>query len=452
MAGEETKFGEICAHSAFGPRFSSDDYAFDGNVATLRTTDISADGRIDYATMPIAQLDLDRFSNHVLQKDDMVITRTGRVGTTAVFTEFKLPVLPGAFLIRFRLNRTIADPKFYCYFFNSRLGQSLIASVATGSVQQNLNITALHGLDVPLPPLAEQKAIAAVLGELDDKIELNRRMNATLEAMARALFQSWFIDFDPVRRNMDRNQPSTRPSGHPSPSARRVGDEGAAGIDFDPVRAKLDPDRSGPTPNLVPAAIFPDSFQDSAIGHIPKGWEVKMLGEVIELAYGKPLKAEDRRTGPICVYGANGPVGWHDEKLVSGPGIVVGRKGNPGVVTWAHGDFYPIDTTFYVETKGDCRSLYFLFYALSNHNLANLSADSAVPGLNRNHAYMSKQVIPPAPLLEVFDKQAAPIFDAIKANASKSRTLATLRDTLLPKLLSGELRVSDELLHPRPKI
>jgi type I restriction enzyme S subunit len=166
---------------------------------------------------------------------------------------------------------------------------------------------------------------------------------------------------------------------------------------------------------------------------------VKTLGEFIELAYGKPLKAEDRKSGPVCVYGANGPVGWHDEKLVSGPGIVVGRKGNPGVVTWAHGDFYPIDTTFYVEPKGDCRSLYFLYYALSLHNLANLSADSAVPGLNRNHAYMSKQVIPSQPVLTAFDSQISPIFAAIHANNEQSRTLATLRDTLLPKLLSGAL-------------
>src|SRR5436189_4664279 len=94
MAGEATvKFGEICAHSAFGPRFSSDDYALNGNVATLRTTDISADGRIEYSTMPVAQLDLSRFSQHLLQKDDLVITRTGRVGTTAVFSKYKLPVL-----------------------------------------------------------------------------------------------------------------------------------------------------------------------------------------------------------------------------------------------------------------------------------------------------------------------------------------------------------------------
>jgi type I restriction enzyme S subunit len=254
-----------------------------------------------------------------------------------------------------------------------------------------------------IPPLAEQKAIAAVLGALDDKIELNRRMNATLEAMARALFQSWFVDFDPVRAKLDNRPP-----------------------------AGLDP---------ATAALFPDSFQGSPLGPIPHGWEVNTIGETIELAYGKPLKAENRQNGSVRVYGSNGPVGWHDEKLVSGPGIVVGRKGNPGVVTWVAGDFYPIDTTFYVVPISDCKSLYFLYYALSLHDLANLSADSAVPGLNRNHAYMSKQIIPPANVLKAFDEQVAPIFSAIESNESQSRTLATLRDTLLPKLLSGELKV-----------
>jgi type I restriction enzyme S subunit len=407
MVAEATvKFGEICAHSAFGPRFSSNDYALNGNVATLRTTDISADGRIEYSTMPIAQLDLDRFSQHLLQKDDLVITRTGRVGTTAVFSEYKVPVLPGSFLIRFRLDRLAADPKFYCYFFNSREGQSLIASVATGSVQQNQNITALHGLDVPCPPLAEQKAIAAVLGALDDKIELNRRVNRTLEAVARALFQSWFVDFDPVRAKLDGRQPIGLDSGT--------------------------------------AALFPASFQDSEFGHVPRDWKVKPLGQIVELAYGKPLKGEDRKQGPVRVYGSNGLVGWHDEKLVSGPGIVVGRKGNPGVVTWAHSDFFPIDTTFYVMPTGDCRSFYFLYYALSNQDLANLSADSAVPGLNRNHAYMSKQVVPPSAVLAAFDSQVGPIFAAIEANDQQSRTLASLRDSLLPKLLSRELSISKQ--------
>ena len=262
-----------------------------------------------------------------------------------------------------------------------------------------------RAMKITLPPLPEQKAIAHILGTIDDKIELNRRMNETLEGIARALFQSWFVDFDPVRAKLDGRQP--------------------AGMDAET------------------AALFPGEFQDSSLGLIPKGWCVKSIGEILELAYGKPLKAEDRKNGHVSVYGANGPVGWHNERLVPGPGIVIGRKGNPGVVTWAHDDFYPIDTTFYVVPTSDCRSLYFLYYALSAQDLANLSADSAVPGLNRNHAYMSKQVIPSQVILKTFDSQISPVFAAIYANEEQSRTLAALRDTLLPKLLSGELSVAD---------
>jgi type I restriction enzyme S subunit len=166
---------------------------------------------------------------------------------------------------------------------------------------------------------------------------------------------------------------------------------------------------------------------------------VKTIGDVLELAYGKPLKAEHRMGGGVGVYGSNGLVGRHDERLVTGPGIVVGRKGNPGIVTWAHGDFYPIDTTFFVVPTSECKSLHFLYYALTLQDLGNLSADSAVPGLNRNHAYMSNQTIPPSSVLECFDAQIAPIFDMMYANSEESRDLATLRDTLLPKLLSGEI-------------
>ena len=341
-----------------------------------------------------------RIQKSRLTPGDVVIVRTGKPGACSVVPDW-LAEANCSDLVIVRCGRQLNN-RFLAYYVNT-VASGHVAAHLVGAVQQHFNVSSARTLRLSLPPLAEQKAIAAVLGTLDDKIEMNRRMNATLEAMARAVFHSWFVDFDPVRAKLD----------------------GRAPVGLDPATA----------------ALFPESFEETAFGHVPNGWGVKMLGEVIELAYGKPLKAEDRKHGPVCVYGANGPVGWHDEMLVSGPGIVVGRKGNPGVVTWAHGDFYPIDTTFYVEPIGTCRSLYFLYYALSLHNLVNLSADSAVPGLNRNHAYMSKQVIPSQAVLTAFDTQIAPIFAAMHANEQQSRSLALTRETLLPKLISGELTV-----------
>jgi type I restriction enzyme S subunit len=373
------------------------------HAVLVRLVDHNAGWKGDFVYVDKASFDF--LKKSVLFPGDIVIANVGANAGTV----FRVPALtkpmtlgPNAVLCR-PLQETL-DRNFLYYYLTGRNGQDSIASILGGSAQPKFNKTDFRSLQVPVPPLAEQKAIASILGALDDKIELNRRMNATLEGMARVLFQSWFVDFDPVRAKLDGRKPE--------------------GMD------------------KATASLFPDAFQDSSIGAVPKGWKVKALGEVIELAYGKPLKAEDRKGGPVCVYGANGPVGWHDEKLVTGPGIVVGRKGNPGVVTWAHSDFYPIDTTFYVEPRGECHSLNFLYYALSLHNLANLSADSAVPGLNRNHAYMSKQIIPSQPVLIVFDSQITPVFSAIHTNEEESRTLANLRDTLLPKLLSGELSVA----------
>ena len=294
-------------------------------------------------------------------------------------------------------------PEYAGYYFRSPSFRQEVTAMSSLSTRASLNNEMLGRLSMAVPPPETQVKIGTVLKALDDKIELNHRINATLESMARALFQSWFVDFDPVRAKMDGRE--------------------TVGMDKET------------------ASLFPVYLEETAFGPVPNGWGVQTLGEVVELAYGKPLKAEERKHGHVCVYGANGPVGWHNEKLVSGPGIVIGRKGNPGVVTWSHGDFYPIDTTFYVEPIGKCRSLYFLYYALLSHNLANLSADSAVPGLNRNHAYMSKQVIPSQPVLSAFDSQIAPIFAAMHANEEQTRNLALVRDTLLPKLLSGELTV-----------
>ena len=400
------RFGDVLEGGTRNGIYKAKDFHGRG-TKIVNMGELFAHPRLRNVPMKRVELSDSEMEKSCLKKDDLLFARRSLVaegaGKCILVAEVKEPTTFESSIIRARPNPHVVDSLFLYYLFSSPYGAYVLQTIRRQVAVSGITGTDLVELPVPLPPLAEQKAIAAVLGALDDKIELNRRMNATLEAMARALFKSWFVDFDPVRAKLDGRQP--------------------VGLD------------------QATAALFPETFEQTSFGHVPNGWGSKTLGEIVELAYGKPLKAEDRKHGSVCVYGANGPVGWHDEKLVSGPGIVVGRKGNPGVVTWSHGDFYSIDTTFYVEPIGTCRSLFFLYYALSLHNLANLSADSAVPGLNRNHAYMSKQVIPSQAVLTAFDSQIAPIFAAMHANEQQSRSLALTRETLLPKLISGELTV-----------
>ncbi len=294
--------------------------------------------------------------------------------------------------------------RFLRYWLNSPMLANHVNGNREGSVAERLNLPIIRALPILVPPLSRQQTIAAILGALDDKIELNRRMNATLEAMARAIFTSWFVDFDPVRAKMEGRQPF--------------------GMD------------------AATAALFPDSLAPSSIGDIPSGWKVSSIGKIVEFAYGKALKAGVRRHGAVPVYGSNGQVGWHDEVLAKGPGIVVGRKGNAGTVTWVPNDFFPIDTTFYIVPRGPIQNMYYLFYALSILELASLGADSAVPGLNRNIAYMTEMLIPSLEIIGAFEENVAPLLAQVRVNVEEIRVLSAIRDALLPKLLSGEIRVA----------
>ena len=371
--------------------------------------ELFAHARLDNVSMdrvPLSQSEAGRF---LLKKGDLLFARQSLVlegaGKCSLFLGDDEPVTFESHVTRVRLDQTIADPCYYFYYLQSHRGRSAIhAIVEQGAGASGIRGSDLGTLGVLWLPLSEQRVIAHALGTLDDKIELNRRMNATLEAMARALFRSWFVDFDPVRAKMEG-----RDTGLP----RDIAD------------------------------LFPDRLVDSELGEIPEGWKVAKLEDLLEFAYGKALRAEDRqRDGTVPVYGSRGQVGWHDRKLVQGPGIVVGRKGNPGVVTWVAVDFFPIDTTFYVVPKNGTGALYFLFYALEDQDLSSVAADSAVPGLNRNLAYMNRQISPAEGVVEQFSTYVGPISARCDSLNEESMALVSLRDVLLPKLVSGELPVS----------
>ncbi len=163
---------------------------------------------------------------------------------------------------------------------------------------------------------------------------------------------------------------------------------------------------------------------------------MKRLGDVVELAYGKALKKDDRRNGSFPVYGSSGVVGYHDEYLVQGQGVIVGRKGNVGSVFWSQKSFYPIDTVFFVKTNV---SLYYAYYNLKEQNFVN--TDAAVPGLSRNQAYLNKFLLPSNDILHPFEEFIFPIFTQIEKLQSQIENLCRTRNLLLPKLISGEIVV-----------
>jgi type I restriction enzyme, S subunit len=253
---------------------------------------------------------------------------------------------------------------------------------------------------VQLPPLAEQKAIAAVLGVLDDKIELNRRMNATLEAMARALFQSWFVDFDPIRAKLDGRQP--------------------AGLD------------------VADTALFPEHFDHKSEGIVPAGWNRKRWGEIATLEYGKSIRDYQDSGKKYRVFGTNGPIGFHDEALCNSAGIIIGRKGAYRGIHYSPDPFFVIDTAFYLKAKVPI-NLKWAYYELLRFDINNMDSGSAIPSTSRDDFYGIPVIVPPPEIQEDFGKIVDGWFAIILANNRQSHTLSALRDTLLPKLLSGEL-------------
>ncbi|CAE6709434.1 restriction endonuclease subunit S [Candidatus Nitrotoga fabula] len=255
---------------------------------------------------------------------------------------------------------------------------------------------------IPFFDESEQRAIAYILSILDDKIELNLQMNKTLESIAQALFKSWFMDFDPVRAKMEGREPE--------------------GMDADT------------------AALFPDGFEESELGLVPRGWRVGKVEQLLELVYGKALRASDRTSGFIPVYGSGGIIGYHNKALVEEPSIVIGRKGTVGSLYWEDQPFFPIDTVFYVKSN---KPLTYCFYQLQRLGLNEMNTDGAVPGLNRGNVSRLPLIFPLNEIIIKFDEIVLPLRNKISSNLKQVHVLSTLRDTLLPRLISGQLRLPE---------
>ena len=325
---------------------------------------------------------------NLLKENDIVFVRSNGnkdlIGRSVIIlSPPDEPVTHSAFSIRARFTSDEVIPRFMGYVLRSGVVRQALSAQGSGTNISNLNQDILNRLRVPLPPLPTQRRIASILSTYDDLIENNTRRIAILEEMARRLYEEWFVHF------------------------RFPGHEDAA-------------------------------FTETEHGRVPEGWELKKLLDYVELAYGKALKATDRKEGPYPVFGSSGVVGTHTGYLVEGPGIIVGRKGNVGSVHWTERSFYPIDTVYYVKSE---LPLEYVFFNLQRQNFLN--NDAAVPGLNRNQAHALPFLKPSDYLLKTFKQQCAPLYDLVRLLDRKNANLRTQRDLLLPKLVSGEIDVSE---------
>jgi len=319
--------------------------------------------------------------------DDLVFTHRGTIGQVGIIPKTKFEkYLVSQSQLRLTVNKKYLSAKYLYYFFKSRIGQyELLKNASQVGVPAIATPTkSLKEIDVCIPDVITQKKFAQILTSLDDKIELNRQTNQTLEQIAQTLFKEWFVNF---------NYP------------------GATG-----------------------------EMQESELGMIPKGWRVGNVLDLFELQRGFDLPSTKRTNGIFPVIAASGFNGFHNEYKIKAPGITTGRSGVIGNVFYVQHDFWPLNTSLFIKNFKIATPLY-SFYVLKQIDLKQLNAGSAVPTLNRNDVHKISVIIPQKETIDNFENIVVGLFKLIQENEIQTHTLTQIRDTLLPRLMSGELEV-----------
>lgn len=356
----------------------------ENGIPSIRTSNIE-NGRLDLANA-------DRVSEETYQKwtqrsepqpGDIILAREAPVGEVGMVPQ-DTRVCLGQRTVQLRPDRSEVAPRYLLFLLLDQEMQNRMESMAAGSTVAHLNLSDIRELELPeLPPLLVQRRIADILGTLDDKIELNRRMNETLEEMAQALYRHWFVDFGPFQ---DRE--------------------------------------------------FKDTEE---FGPIPGGWEVGEISDIAKFRNGKrpPTNAEE---GPVPVWGANGPTGRTEEAFFEEKVLITGRVGTLGNVFRIESPVWPSDNTITIRPREE-HHFEFLYLTLRRIPFESISRGSTQPLLAQKDLKPRTFPKPPVEELQAFHSKVRPMYERIDVNRSENQTLAETRDYLLPKLISGEIEV-----------
>lgn len=387
-------------------------HLYDGPYPFVQTGDVKASkGRVTQHSQTYSEEGLAQ--SRLWPKGTMCITIAANIAETGILT------YPACFpdsVIGFIADESKCNVYFIEYVF--RLLRKRIQAQATGSVQDNINLQTLERLLFPVPALEEQNRIAAVLGELDDKVHLNDEINQTLEQMAQAIFKSWFVDFDPVKAKTNGEQPE--------------------GMD------------------AATASLFPEKLVESEEGLIPEGWSVEPLKNVSRVINGRAYKNtefKDEGTPIIRIQNltGKGKTVYSDmelpkDKLAEHGDLIFAWSATFGPHLWRgpksiyHYHIWKMDVD---ETKFGKYLLYLHLARLTDY-LKNQGTGSIFTHLTKAIMESQKLVVPSESIVEAFSKVVTPLFAQIDSLHKENKVLGQLRDTLLPKLLSGEIELAPQ--------
>lgn len=387
------------------PKTSVFDY-WGGDIPWLSVSDFNTGYRwVSDAEKHITERGLSESATTLLNHGDIIISARGTVGALAQLAN---PMAFNQSCYGLCARCGIAENDFLFYLLRQTV--SKMKQVAHGGVFDTITRDTFSIIEVSIPPLPEQQAIAHILGTLDDKIELNRRMNRTLEEMARAIFKSWFVDFDPVRAKME---------------GRWKKGESLPGLPADLWD------------------VFPDRLVNSELGPIPEGWEVGIVGQLADVSSGKRPDArfsECFNDATVPLWGGNGPMGFVRAALFEEPILLTGRVGTLGAIFRITTPCWPSDNTLVVRCR-DVTAFEYMYCMLQRIDFAALNRGSTQPLLTQTDLKRQPVLLPDCSVLTEFSRIANAFYSRKDSSVSEICFLAAIRDTLLPKLLSGELRV-----------
>ena len=375
-----------------------------GNIPWLSVVDFNNDNRYVYTTeKTITEEGVENSSTKILPKGALILSARGTVGALA---QLAVPMAFNQSCYGIIAKEQTTNDFLY-YLLKTVVAD--LQSKGHGSVFNTITRDTFDTIEISLPPLEEQKRIAEVLGAFDDKIELLQKQNKTLEDMAKALFKSWFVDFDVVR---------AKQKGLPKADIVR---------EYHLTEELYD--------------LFPSSFADSPLGPIPSGWEVKTIQEIAKISSGKrPQSAQDQKslTHNVAVYGGNGIKWWTQTPLYTTPIIITGRVGTLGQVYRIYNPVWISDNALVFETNLD--NFEYLFYMLKNVDFSSFNRGSTQPLITQGDI-KNVSLVYNKGIIKEFHNIVVQYEKKILLNNKQIQTLTELRDTLLPRLISGKIRV-----------